>query len=131
MRTTGLLTIAACLFVGSTVHALESVDSKVDPLTGYIRTVASVWNGSGYDIVQTSDPGSGQSTSTYTVSSNAADDLAPRVEIEEDGDVWVTWWRDLATDQVRLRKYSASSQTWGTDRLFSGASSSARSPEIA
>jgi hypothetical protein len=60
-----------------------------------------------------------------------ADDLSPRFAIDDAGVAWVTWWCDLATDQVHLRNFSFETMTYGPDRLISGTAENARNPEIA
>ena len=57
-------------------------------------------------------------------------DLSPRFAVDDVGDAWVTWWCDLATDQVHLRKYSFETMSYGADRVVSGGTENARNPEI-
>ena len=60
-----------------------------------------------------------------------ADDLSPKFAVDSYGEAWVTWWCDLTTDQVHLRKYSFETMSYGPDRVVSGGTENARNPEIA
>jgi len=120
-----------CLFLLAVVatYASDPPDSKVNPGSGDIETVDSVWNGSRYDIRFTADDGS-QPPSSEWLTDHADDDHGPRINIESGNNTWVTWWREGALDTVWVRKLDYSTKSWGSTRRISNSNESSREPEI-
>jgi len=108
----------------------DAVDMKVNPQNSYVEEVRSEQAGGSYDIHLLISQGLDTDPTVYYVSTDAADDRSPRVEISPAGDTWITWWRDLATDEVRVREFRHASQTLGADRPVSQSGENARNPEI-
>jgi hypothetical protein len=129
MRNRSALWILAAVTAG-TALADDAVDMKVNPQNSYVEEVRSEYVASSYDIRLLISQGLDTDPTVYYVSTNAADDRSPRVEISPAGDTWITWWRDLATDEVRVREFQHASQTLGADRLVSQSTENARNPEI-
>src|SRR6185436_5414044 len=103
---------------------------KVNPQNSYVEEVRSEYVSSSYDVHLLISQGLDTDPTVYYVSTDAADDRSPRVEISPAGDTWITWWRDLTTDEVRVREFHHGSQTLGADRLVSQSGENARNPEI-
>jgi hypothetical protein len=115
---------------GGIAVASDPPDSELNPVSGFIETVDSVWQESSYDVRHTTNQGPGQPTLVFMVDEDESDDLAPRVAIASNGNTWVTWWRDAATDQVLIRKRTYSPRAWSTETLVSDPGESSRNPEV-
>jgi len=114
----------------SAVWATDPPDSAVNPQSGYIESVDALVSSGNLNVRFTLDPGPGHSTSSAMLTSNTADDDAPRLEISASGDTWVVWWRNTGTPQIRVRKHTHATNTWGSDRLASSSSEASRRPEL-
>ena len=109
--------------------ASDPPDSAINPSTGNIEIADPVWAGTNQNIdfvVQIS----GQKPQVHTVTDNSLDDLRPRIAHASNGDAWVTWWRDDATDAVLIRKRHLSDGSWDAERLLSDPGESSRNPSI-
>lgn len=126
---TGRCVAVLVLIVATVVMSGDPPDSKLNPGTGYIETVDSVWGGSRYDVRHTLDK-EGQPSESGWVSTNTDDDLGPRIEIDSADDTWVVWWRDKTTDEVWFRSRDVSTGDWGNERRASSSTESSRNPEI-
>ncbi|ANM30698.1 hypothetical protein ABI59_15620 [Acidobacteria bacterium Mor1] len=126
MRLT-LMALFVCALIGSPLFA-DAPDSEVNPQTGDIETADATTNASDLDVRITIDDGSGNNVVTF-LSTHADDDRAPRISIEDSGDVWVIWWRDSATDEIVLRKRPHGS-TWDAEQVISEPGESSRNPSI-
>lgn len=123
------LWLVAVLAAGTTL-ADDAVDMEINPQNSYIEQVRSEYVTSSYDIHLLISQSLDTDPTVYYVSTNSADDKSPRVEISPAGDTWITWWRDLDTDEVHVREFLHGSQTLGSDRLVSQSTENARNPEI-
>lgn len=123
------VSLAIVLFAAR-VHADDAINSKINSQTASIETVKSMWGSSSYDVRLLIAPGLGEQSTVLAVSTHASDEWSPRIEIGPEGDTWITWWRDLATDEVRVRRFSNASQSFDADRRVSQATENARNPEI-
>ena len=117
-------------FNGLLVWATDPPDSEVNPENSYIETVDATLATNQYDIRHVSDPGGGLGRDISTVSDSSLDDLSPRLAISDDGDTWVTWYRDDAKDKVFLRKRTYPGGTWDDERLVSEKTENSWRPEI-
>lgn len=123
--------LIALALVGLSIQAHTPPDSTVNPQTGFIETVDARWSGVNWEIRRSVDPGPGQSITNEDVCIDSNDDVDPRLDISAAGNTWVTWWRDLSTDQVHIRKHTLATKTWGSDRLISSENEDSHNPEIA
>lgn len=130
MRKTRGMPVLTCAFLATGALANDAVDSKINPQNSYIETVKSELGTSSYDVRLELAQGLEEEPTVLDVSTHSNDDRSPRIEIDPSGNAWITWWRDLGTDAVRVRKFSHGSQTFGTDRLVSQSSENARNPEV-
>jgi hypothetical protein len=112
------------------VTASDLPDSAVNPVTGYIEVSDAAWTGSDYNARHVVNPGSGQPLQVTVLTTNAADDLGTKLAINASGNTWVTWWRDLATDVVVVRKKTYSNGTWSDEGQISQSDESSRKPVI-
>jgi hypothetical protein len=119
--------LALLLALSGTCLADDPPDSEVNPQTGFIETVTTVWNGSSHDVGLTIDRGA-LPPLTAAVAAGSTDDLDPRVAIAASGEVSVTWTRDGSMGQVFVRARTAA--TWGLDQLVSDPSEDSRNPEL-
>jgi hypothetical protein len=129
MRNRSALWLAAAIVSGA-ILADDAADTKVNPQNSTIETVRSEWEASSYDIRLLISQSLDGDATVFHVSTHEADDRSPRIEIAPGGDTWMTWRRDLETDEVRVRPFFHGSQTLGSDRLVSQSSENARNPEI-
>ena len=122
-----------CILLTSIVWAVlasDPPDSEINPQTGYIETVDSVWRSSRYDIRHVLDPGGGLPKAISYLTDGDPDDNGARIEISQSGNTWVSWWRDGSTDEIFLRKHTYSTGTWSGEVLVSQTGESARDSEI-
>src|SRR5262249_6044182 len=129
MRRRSVLWLAAAVAAGSAL-ADDAVDMKINPQNSYIEAVKSEYDSGSYDIHPLISQSLDTDPTVYSISTDAADDRSPRVEITPAGDTFTTWWRDLATDEVHVRAFYHASQALGSDRLVSQSGENARNPEI-
>jgi hypothetical protein len=126
---TGFIVTLTCASWGLAI-ASKPPDSEVNPQTGAIEIVDESNIGSNSDIRYIINTGDGDPPLVSFLTTNAADDNRPRVEIESDGDSWIVWWRSGSTDQVLFRRRDHVTGTWQTERLVSDPEDSSRNPEI-
>ena len=117
----------ACVLL---VTASDLPDSAVNPVTGYIEVSDTTWTGVDYNARHVVNPGSGQPLQLTVLTTNAADDLGTKLALNASGNTWVTWWRDLSTDVVVVRKRTYSSGTWSDEGQISQSGESSRKPVI-
>ena len=126
----------AVLFTGLSclsVAGEEPPDSQVNPLNCEIHTVSTAPNPERHNDINvefTIDPGPGLARSTIQITSNARDDLAPKIAIADDGINWVVWWRDASTDHVLIRERNYLTEEWSEEISLSESNESSRNPEI-
>ncbi len=126
----GVVLALVSLIIVGIAFASDPPDSKVNPQSGFIETVDSVQVGSSWEIRHTLTPPQGPQLVTL-LSSSTLEDRDPRLAVSPAGDVWVTWWRDAAADQVLVRKRSVATGTWTTEWTVSDSSEASRRPQIA
>jgi hypothetical protein len=125
-----LALVSLFVIIVGIAFASDPPDSKVNPQSGFIETVDSVQVGSSWEIRHTLTPPQGPQLVTL-LSSSTLEDRDPRLAVSPAGDVWVTWWRDAAADQVLVRKRSVATGTWTTEWTVSDSSEASRRPQIA
>jgi len=121
--------LVGVLVLTGSAAASDPPDSAINPSTGNIEIADPVWSGVNQNVdfvVQIS----GQKPAVHTVTDNTLHDLRPRIAHASNGDAWVTWWRDDATDAVLIRKRHLSDGSWDTERLLSDSGESSRNPAI-
>ena len=112
-----------------TASEFDTPNSSVNPATGNIETADPVWSGSSRNVHYVTDPGDGSSPDVFVISDHEEDDLSPKLVIADNGNAWVTWWRDGVVDQVLVRKRDGG--TWGGERLLSESDEDSRRPVLA
>jgi hypothetical protein len=106
---TGRITVytsMALLLAGFGGWALtqEAPDSQLNPVTGSIETVFTVPEGEQLDVHHATDRGTGAPSVTIPLSAHPADDLDPRLTVDDGGGAWVVWWREGGVAEVLLRQ---------------------------
>src|SRR5262245_60684677 len=89
---------AAIVLASTTAFGVDPPDARVNPVSSLIETVDAAWVGNNYNVRYTSTTTDGQQTTSYFLTTNAANDIDPRLAIAPNGDTAVVWWRDLGTD---------------------------------
>jgi hypothetical protein len=111
---------------------LDIPDSQENGVSGVIETADTPWSGTSYDIRHVSAAGAGHPQVITTVSNDIHNDLGARLVIDSvNGDSWVAWWRDLAVDQVIVRKRNQATGAWSSERVQSVATEGSRHPSVA
>ena len=119
------------LAVVGTAYAVDPPASLVNPRNGGIETADAFWAPGNYNVRHTISAGPGQSSTTVVLTTDAANDLDPRMVAAPGGDVWVVWWRDGAgPSRVVFRHRNFSTGVWDSERLLGEAAESGRSPRI-
>ncbi len=119
-----------CLIALTPAWANDPPDSTINPVSGVIEISDTVLQAGNYNIRHIADPDTGEPVVIQIVSTNAADDLGARLTNATDGDTFVVWWRDGATDEVWLRKRSQSTSSWEDEVRVSETGTDSRNPEI-
>jgi len=122
--------VAAIGLVSLLAWGVDAPDLRINLISGLIETVDATWSGTNYNIRYTVTSASGQQNNSLLISSNAADDLDPRIAINAVGDAYVAWWRDAATDSVIYRKHNYASGAWGSERAVGLATENNSRPRI-
>jgi hypothetical protein len=123
------LAIVSWFSIGAPAWAGDAPDSEVNPATGYIESVDSVFNGPSQDVRHTVDTGQGAPRAVLLLTSAAEDDLGPRIATTSAGAAKVVWWREAAVDTVLHRGRDAAG-TWSGETVVSSPGESSRNPEV-
>jgi hypothetical protein len=107
--------------------AQEAPDLELNPVTGFVESVDTA-SGSGHRVRHVIDEGPGHARTLTLVSSGAS--LRPRITIDPDGNSWVIWWVDGATDGVAYAKHTNSTGAWTSEVAVSDPEDDRSSPEI-
>jgi len=121
-----ILIVVAVLFVSQVARA-DPPDSEFNPVNGYIESVDIVAE-SNDRVRHVEDPGRGEPETTTLVSTSAA--ANPRIAIDPDGDSWVVWWQDAATDAVYFSVRDLDTGTWSQEEQVSETGVDSQNPEI-
>ena len=73
----------------------------------------------------------GDSQGWTLLTTNAGNDVDPRITGAPSGDTFVVWWRDLKVDVVIYRKRTLATESWGPERVAGRTTESASRPRIA
>src|SRR5262245_47468801 len=125
-----LAVIAAVVVTTAVTPVVDPPDVCLNGVTGLIETVDASWSGSNYNIRSTQVSLTGEQLSSTVLTSNAANDVDPRVVVTPSGDALVVWWRDLSTDALVYRKRSIGTGAWGPERPAGAANESNSRPRI-
>lgn len=118
------------LLYASATLAAELPDSRTHPTTGNVETVSAYWSGSSLDVRHIIDPGPGSSTVT-TLADGSDDERGARIEIDDDDDTWVVYWRATTTHEVVARVYDFSDESWSDEIAVSDGAVGSRRPSLA
>src|SRR5262245_37970981 len=125
-----LTALAAIGLAAAAAFAVDPPDLEINGLTGLVETVDSTWSGSNFNVRYTVMNGAGNLTTSVLLTTNGADDLDPRIAINEMGNAYVVWWRDGATDKIVYRKRVFSTGTWTNEQSVGMSSESNSRPRI-
>lgn len=125
-----LASFVAFLMATSFAGASDPPDAEANPVSGSIELADSFLDGADYEVryAVTHDPG--ETPEAVILSDSGSSDLAPRIDIKSDGETWVVWWRDSATDEVVYRVKDYEAGTWSSEGRISGEGESGRHPSI-
>ena len=122
--------IAAIGLASVAAFAVDPPDLRVNVMSDLIETVDATWSGSNYNVRYTQTTSEGEQTASFLLTTNAANDIDPRISSAENGDAAVVWWRDLATDVVLYRKHSFATGAWSPERTAGAAGQSNSHPRV-
>lgn len=127
------IAVAAAALVFGSAWSLSSdpPDSRINAVSGAIETADAMPGTVSYDIRHTINLGSGRPMLVFVVAATPDDERSPRIVVAPNGDSWVAWWRDGATDQVRIRRRVQATGLWSEDRAVTGSGEDGRNPELA
>ncbi len=120
---------ALCALVGVLSFAADPPDAAVNPQSGLVEVVDSVFANRGLHIRHTTILGSGRLGSELLTSASARDS-DPRLAIAPNGDTLVTWSRSTNPPQVLVMTRSYATQTWSAEQVISDPSQASRHPRI-
>lgn len=104
-------------------------DVAVSPVTGFPRAVWARRDGASLDIVTSFFTGRAWSSPTVIHTTNAADDLDPKLAYTSGGVAVVTWWEKGARPAVRM-SYATGLYNWVDLGVISTAGEKAKEPAI-
>ena len=122
--------IAAIVLASVAAFGVDPPDVDINVLSDEIETVDATWSGSNYNVRYTLSTSDGELTSSLLLTTNAANDLDPRIASLSAGDAVVVWWRDLAKDAVVYRKRDFETGAWSGERFAGTATQSNSRPRI-
>jgi hypothetical protein len=125
------LVVAAVVLASAAAFGVDAPDLRVNATAGLIETVDATWSGKDFNVRCTETTTLGLQLSSTVLTTNAANDIDPRVAIAPAGDVLVVWWRDLSKDALIYKKRSAATGAWGLERMAGVATESNSHPRIA
>ncbi len=124
------LLLLTLLVAASLANASDVPDAAINPVSGAIEVTDAVLATGDYQIRYAVKPGDGGTTATALLTDNTASDLSPRIDIKDNGDTWVVWWRDAETPEVLCRVRDLATGTWSDETRISGEGESSRHPAI-
>lgn len=122
--------IAAIVLASAAALGVDPPDVRINGVSGLIEAVDATWSGSNFNVRHTLVTGAGQQRASFLLTTNAANNVDPRIAVAPNGDVVVAWWRDLATDALVYRKRSFTTGVWGLERAAGIASESNSRPRV-
>ena len=122
--------IAGIVLTSAAAFGVDAPDLRINAVSGFIETVDATWSGSNYNVRYTQMTSAGQQTASTLLTSNASNDVDPRIASAQSGDVVVSWWRDLATDAVVYRKRSFATGAWSPERTAGLPNESSSHPRV-
>ena len=122
--------IAGFVLASATAFGVDPPDARINPVSSLIETVDTTWAGTNFNVRYTAATADGEQTNSLVLTTNAANDIDPRIAISPNGDTTVVWWRDLATDAVLYRKHSYTTGAWTAERVAGGAGQSNSHPRV-
>ena len=131
MDKTNTIALLALVLVAGIAFASDPPQSAVNPQNQQVETTDATPDTVDLDIRVTVDPGQGQPPVTTFLTSNSEEDRSPRIAIKDNGDSWVAWWRDVATDEIVVRRRLHGQSTWESEQIASDNGESSRAPVIA
>lgn len=111
-------------------RAFDPPDSEINEVSGNIEIVDAVSVPSGYRIRHIINDGDGEPPAVFFLTPGSFDEGSPRIEVDSNGNTWVTWWRDGQHDEVLVRKKSLSTGIWSDEQVISATNEESRNPEI-
>ena len=122
---------AAIVLASAGAFGVDPPDARVNPFSELIETVDTTWSGSNYNVRYTEGTPSGEQTGSYVLTTNAANDVDPRIASSSStGDAAVVWWRDLTTDAIVYRRHSYATNTWTPERIAGNTIKSNSHPRV-
>ncbi len=122
--------IAAIVLASVAAFAVDPPDVHINVMSDLIETVDATWSGSNYNVRYTQTTSAGEQTASLLLTTNAANDVDPRIASSQNGDAAVVWWRDLSTDALLYRKHSFATGAWSAERAAGGAGQSNSHPRV-
>jgi hypothetical protein len=123
--------IAAVALSPAVAFCGDAPDVQINAVSGFVEVVDASWSGSNYNVRFTQAMTDGDPKGSTLLTSNAANDVDPRIAGAPSGDVVVVWWRDLKLDMVIYRKRSLATGVWGPERTVGRTTESGSHPRVA
>ena len=122
--------IAGVVLTSAAAFGGDPPDLRINAVSGLVEVVDAAWSGSNYNVRYTQVMTDGDSKGSTLLTSNAANDIDPRIGSAQNGDVAVVWWRDLKIDMVVYRKRSLATGAWGPERTVGRTTESGSHPRV-
>ena len=84
--------IAAIFLSSSAALCVDAPDLRINQASGFVEVVDAAWSGSNYNVRYTQVMTNGEPKGSSLLSSNAANDIDPRIVSAPRGDAVVVWW---------------------------------------
>jgi hypothetical protein len=122
--------IAGIVLTSAAAFGVDPPDLRINAVSGFIEVVEATWSGSNYNVRYTQVMTNGEPKGSSLLSSNAANDIDPRIVSAPRGDAVVVWWRDLKIDAVVYRKRTLAMGVWSPERAVGLANESSSHPRV-
>jgi len=130
MENRNALAVVFVALAGVAASATDLPDARVNPASGYVETVQAVDDGTDLEIRHVVDLGPGGPDQVTWLTSDPLPDLGARIEADGSGNVWVAWWRDDSTDEVRARYRDQATGEWSPPYRVAEPGQGARRPYL-
>lgn len=124
------LVVAAIVLASAAALVVDAPDLRINPVSGVIETVDATWSGSNFDVRYTGVMPDGAKAEWLLLTTNAANDLDPRIETTPTGDVTVVWWRDASVAKLVCRRRSFKTGVWEFEHFVGLATESNTRPRL-
>jgi len=122
--------VAGVVLASAAAFSADPPDLKINPASGLIEVVDAAWSGSNYNVRFSQVTDGGDPIGSSFLTTNASNDLDPRIASAPNGATVVVWWRDVKVDMVVYRLRSTATGAFGPERTVGRSTESNSRPRV-